>query len=616
MNKIRFALLATAASGALSIAGWAYAANNEALISQTGSDNTASINQTNAGAETSDNKFGSSTNIAAQDGELNALNITQSGDNNVIGLSGDGVDQLGANNGFDALQATDDNTIGSVQQSESTAAGADGQNYLRIKQQVGDNNVVSTVTQVTTANGNNRAILRQDGANNRYKSISQSNNGDGTNNIVLKVTGDSNGTADTLTNFAALSGANGSEITQSGTNNEIKFFITGSSNQFGAVQTNDAGGTNKVNTINITGDTNEIGISQVAHSATDDNSLQIESIIGNSNNVGASQQGYGTNSAFIDLGDSSNSNWAKLIQRNGATAKMTVHTGDYNRLSIEQYAATSTDNDAEMEVTSSDQTRSNNHVYIRQYGNAEVAKTYVTGDFNYSSIQQTASGNNATVTIVGDSNKNFTYQNDYSTDNTASISINGDSNKISSYQQDHGTDNEATIDVNGDRNTVENYQLVSSSSDMDLSIDGSDNIITSTQNNATSSSVSFDITGDSNQFEATQLLSSNDSITATIFGSTNGKGTWSAGGVAESIGLTSGYLTQSGSNNSMDLSIGTALSDSSNNLVAAWQNGDGNAIDLTISGGDFNEVAIRQQGNGNVSVVTQIGSSNIVGITQ
>jgi hypothetical protein len=43
---------------------------------------------------------------------------------------------------------------------------------------------------------------------------------------------------------------------------------------------------------------------------------------------------------------------------------------------------------------------------------------------------------------------------------------------------------------------------------------------------------------------------------------------------------------------------------------------DGNMINISITAGDSNEVAISQQGNANSSQVAQIGSMNIVGISQ
>ena len=103
MNKARLALLATAATGAIAATGLAFAANNDAFVEQNGNSNTASVNQTNAGAETQDNKLGSNTNVVLQDGSQNTLDIIQSGDGNQIGLQDSGVDQLGDGNNFEAF---------------------------------------------------------------------------------------------------------------------------------------------------------------------------------------------------------------------------------------------------------------------------------------------------------------------------------------------------------------------------------------------------------------------------------------------------------------------------------------------------------------------------------
>ena len=616
MTRIRLAVLATAATGSIAMASLAYAASNEAFIAQSGNNNAASVDQTSAGGTADRNKLGSTSDAVLQNGSSNSLDVTQSGSDNAIGLLGDGVDQTGANNSFEALQATDNNVIGSVQQIESTAAGADGINDLRIKQQVGNANTIGSVLQETSANGENRAILWQDGAGNRIKSVSQNNNGSGTNNLVIKIEGNGNGTSDTLTNYANNSGVNGSEIIQSGSDNEIKLYVTGDDNQFGATQTNLSGGINSINTLKVEGDRNELGVSQIAHSATDANTLTIQEIIGDGNSVGVSQQGYGSNTGTISLGSSSDSNWAKLIQQNGATAKITATTGDYNRLSIEQYAASTTNNDAEIEVTSSDKLRANNHLYVRQYGDGEFARTTTVGDFNYSSTQQTASGNSATVSITGNSNKNFTYQNHYAKDDQATITVTGDRNEIRSDQQDGGSGSSVAVTVAGNGNNVKNLQQVSSNDTLTVDITGQTNTISSTQNTTSASSTAFTILGDGNSFDATQMLGAGNGLSTTIYGNDNGMGAWSVGGAAASLLLDSGYLSQSGSGNALTLAIGDSGFISSSNLVATMQNGDGNMIDISITAGNSNEVAINQQGNANSSQVAQVGSMNIVGISQ
>nr|WP_319512951.1 hypothetical protein [uncultured Cohaesibacter sp.] len=599
MTKVRLALLATAATGVLTVAGLAYAANNEAYIEQSGSDNTASIDQTNSGVETTGNKFGSSTLTVRQEGDLNSINSIQSGDSNSIGLQGDGVDQLGANNEIEIWQTSDSNTIGSVQQIESTATGADGSNYLRVKQQVGDNNVVGTVTQETTADGNNRAILRQDGSNNRIKSVNQYNNGDGENNAVVRITGDSNGTNDTLTGYALESGASGSTISQSGSDNTIKLYMEGNRNQFGSNQSNTLGGANKINpneatdAIEIQGDDNQIGITQKAQQAGDINSLTLKHITGNSNNVGVSQQGWGLTTGTIELGDSSNNNAVFLQQKHGADANIKIVEGDSNRIRVKQDYASTINNDASVTITSSDMVSLNNEAYINQQGNGHFAKTTIVGDQNYSLVYQ---------------------ENGYS--NSGTDSITGDDNSVIIMQRNGSHNNIADISVNGASNDVRSWQTYSNSSDVWVNIAGDYNQVKTTQQTSDTDAIDFDIVGNSNDFDATQYDSAGSSMNIDIFGDFNGKGAWTSGGTAASVGLTAGYLSQTGVGNELNISIGSASDPSSSNLVAALQDGDSNLIDVDISEGASNEVAIQQNGNGNVSVVTQIGSSNIVGISQ
>ncbi|WP_119307503.1 beta strand repeat-containing protein [Cohaesibacter haloalkalitolerans] len=593
MTRIRLALMATAATSAIAMAGLAYAANNEAFITQQGTNNSASVDQTNTGGTADRNKLGSASDTVLQNGSSNSLDVTQSGSDNAIGLLGDGVDQTGANNGFEALQATDGNIIGSVQQIENTAAGADGANYLRIKQQVGNANIVGSVRQETTADGENRAILRQDGAGNRIKSVSQTNNGNGTNNLVVKIEGNGNGTSDTLTNYAAINGVNGSEIIQSGSDNEIKLYITGDDNQFGATQTNLSGGTNSINTLNVEGDRNELGVSQIAHSATDANTLTIQKIVGDDNNVGVSQQGWGFNTGSIDLGDSSDNNWAYLSQRNGADADITVEDGDFNRIRIFQIGASTTNHSATISIDSSDVTGVNNEAYINQRGNGHTATTTIVGDRNYSLVYQ---------------------ENGYS--NTGVNSITGDVNEVYIKQINGSHDDDASVSVTGDRNTVNSRQTTSNNDVLTVDITGQNNTISSTQNTTSGSSAEFAILGDANSFDATQMLGAGNGLTTTIYGNDNGMGTWSVGGAAASLLLDSGYLSQSGSGNTLALAIGDSGFNSSSNLVATMQNGDDNMINISITAGDSNEVAISQHGNANSSQVAQIGSMNIVGISQ
>lgn len=88
-----------------------------------------------------------------------------------------------------------------------------------------------------------------------------------------------------------------------------------------------------------------------------------------------------------------------------------------------------------------------------------------------------------------------------------------------------------------------------------------------------------------------------------------------AGDVAAIGGVYAGGLIQNGFSNTMDLDIGTAFGDASNNLFAAVQMGDFNSVTMDISGMD-NQAAISQAGSFNTAHVTQYGSSNNVGILQ
>ncbi|WP_319568632.1 beta strand repeat-containing protein [Cohaesibacter marisflavi] len=601
MNKIRFGLLAATAMGLLSV-GYAYAAGgNEAFVEQTGDANSVSLDQSSG----ENNTLGSSADAASQVGNKNTLTVTQSGDSNEIGLVGSGFDQVGSNNTAQIEQTSNGNSVGSILQDENTASGAYGKNFLKIEQGVGDGNKVNTVAQTTTVSGKNVAKLVMKGAGNTIDTVSQTNDANvqtDVNTVNVYIDGNSNGTAGSLSGYALGAGAISSEISQSGSNNEAKLTINGNDNQFGVTQENVNGGSNSLQTLQLQGNRNELGVVQTTGDPNDANSLTINKIKGDDNNVGVSQTGWGNNVGTISLGETSNSSNGNLIslsQKDGADADIVVYTGDYNDVYVSQSGASTIRHNAKVSITSSAiGAGPNNEVIVLQGGNGLEAETTILGDLNYSRTYQA------------------------SVANTASTYIDGDANYVNTVQKNSAQHNNLVVDVDGGRNTVNASQANGHTrySDTKISIEGDSNEIVSLQSNSSYSTATVNVTGSFNDFDVKQIGNSafsfpdNNSLTLTVTGDSNGDtGIFSgvASSVAGSASLSSGQLTQHGINNVASFTI-----DSNNSLVAMLQEGDDNNSTVDISGGDYNEVAIYQNGAGNTSIVTQSGSNNNVGISQ
>lgn len=102
-----------------------------------------------------------------------------------------------------------------------------------------------------------------------------------------------------------------------------------------------------------------------------------------------------------------------------------------------------------------------------------------------------------------------------------------------------------------------------------------------------------------------------NTLAAAITGDFNGGPLGSSfTGAAKSIGMRPGTLTQSGFNNSMNLTV-----NGSHNLFAFAQIGSGNVLHGSVTG-HSNQAAVLQSGNNNHAVFSQNGTGNLVSITQ
>lgn len=79
--------------------------------------------------------------------------------------------------------------------------------------------------------------------------------------------------------------------------------------------------------------------------------------------------------------------------------------------------------------------------------------------------------------------------------------------------------------------------------------------------------------------------------------------------------LVPGQIIQSGKGNSITMNVGLTNPSSSNNLFAFSQKGESNQI-LGSANGNFNQAVVVQAGVGNFTKFSQIGSYNIIGISQ
>lgn len=255
-------------------------------------------------------------------------------------------------------------------------------------------------------------------------------------------------------------------------------------------------------------------------------------------------------------------------------------------------------------------------------------------------LVQTGRDNRATLVQTGDGNVTRAFA-QIGIGNRGAIDILGDSNRVELGQT--GT-NVANIDIIGDTNAVDLGQVGGAGADIDMF--GNDNRVSVTQfsvfggNEATirigtatragnGNSVSFDqlalgtssnildveIDGGNNVLGISQTktgLGGENEISARIAGS--GNNAFSAFSQGVPGGLVPSQLIQSGSGNSMELTVG-GLSPSNDNRFAFSQDGTGNSIEATIDGAG-NQAAIWQIGMANRAILTQNGPGNFASIMQ
>jgi hypothetical protein len=250
---------------------------------------------------------------------------------------------------------------------------------------------------------------------------------------------------------------------------------------------------------------------------------------------------------------------------------------------------------------------------------------------NASSLVQLGTGNGSTITVSGSTNQYGVRQNGMG-NFALGVVISGNSNSVGIHQivdgnivtlaPVNGSFNDIGIQQNGNTN-VANVNATASQSRLWLKEQGNSNNVTANQSGAWNV-INTNITGNSNRLNILQsgnnvAQASASTITVTVTGHNNNNPALSlttfsgpAAGVATAASIAQGDLFQSGLTNSLSVTV----TNSDNNAFAFRQTGNNNAISHAISGGVSNQIAVWQNGNGNSSVTSQVGSFNIIGITQ
>jgi len=402
--------------------------NNEAYLDQTGNGgHSASIDQSGG----SYNQAGSATlNVTQQNRSAgnppngNTLTIEQSGSYNAVGL----VTVPGRNSGFFQLQqgldsrnsatvtqSSDSNTIGWI--SQVAGFGSTTGNTLTSTQKGGDGNIINSISQDRTDNGDGHvahtASITQNGTDNFIDRVLQTGSG---NDATLAIEGDNNG-GGALTGLAIVGAENSSAI-QQGTSNQLGFAITGGSdNQFGFRQN---GTGNEALGLAILGNFNELGVDQSGTT----NTVSLATINGNDNVIGFMQNG----------------------TSNVASATV-AGSGNNNEFGIAQ---TGTTNDATVNITGSDNgARSTFGLFgvaasvggtnglVEQYGMSNIALLNITGDNNAFALAQgsaVADGDNNSITGTVNGNNNAAAVSQSGSNNIAVFAQTGNGNSAGIIQ--------------------------------------------------------------------------------------------------------------------------------------------------------------------------------------
>jgi hypothetical protein len=443
------------------------------------------------------------------------------------------------------------------------------------------------ITRFTQDGGSNSATVSQDGQANQagtgiYPSYNDIHQGGDNNTLDISQTG--------YGNQVAGSGLNEGHVYQSGDQNDATVTQNGRGNLVSRIYQNDnSGGT-------ATDPTNVLTINQSGATY-----LQYEH-------------------STPSLGPSTNYNYSP---NSVVSVTQTNPGGTVNTLTLTQTGSTFHQANQIMRVEQNgtdnagsvtQDGRRNFLLSLDQLGDGNAATVglhgYGNGDpsTGLTSTSVTAAafdvGSHAAVVGLGQAT---VYQN--GTGNTATYSATGNSNRYALSQTDDsngingvvsGDNNQAAVSQWGGSSNTADFLQYGNSNDLGIAQDGGSNIAT------------VNVMGNSNALGSDQVGNGN-MLTATFTGNSNGVGTFGAGGVAGILEASSTDLTQGNVlQNSTGASLGNDITydvTGNSNLFAFAQIGGDNSITGTV-GSNSNQVAVLQTGTGNDTVFTQTGGNN------
>lgn len=432
-------VLSTASALAL-LTGAAWAGSNDAYLDQQGSHNNASIDQSDG----THNKAGSAANPITQirndayapSNKFNTLSIVQSGSSNSVGLGtnsnpfgyGYGVYQnenyiLNSVNSIqrnviDIKQTSNGNSVGAISQYTATDH---GDNSLSIKQGGNGGNNIGSISQYRTQGNSNLAYVNQSGSNNNITSMQQYDVNLGTaNKMYITQSGNNNGNGH-LTGAAAATGAQSSTLIQGAPhsggvahgliNSYASLNISGNNNQFGITQLGDGwNNSDTVGSVSISGNNNQLGIYQKGNG----NVVALADISGASNNIGIQQTGddnlatavvaQSGNKLYARQTDDSNNIYAKIDGNNNGTGLFSDAGVAALASSNGLYSGDVFQDTGSQKMTLKITGNSNQFAFLQTGGLLNTVSATVTGSSNQAVGVQDGASNKATLTQGGSSN--------------------------------------------------------------------------------------------------------------------------------------------------------------------------------------------------------------------
>ncbi len=451
----------------------------------------------------------------------------------------------------------------------------------------------------------------------------------------------------TITSGYAFADSNKANVTQSGNSNSAEVNqLGGRFNTTNATQTNDTDSASNTLTVTQSGGYSTVNRAvQNSELGTGSNEAVITQQTGNVNRVVNLKQTVnadGSNSATI-LEDGGNNRIDRVTQNNTGPLANTISVSIVGAANGSTYLPETTPSGTswiqqQLSGYAAASTASNGT--LLQDGTGNDISLSITGDHNQFGVTQKGTNSLSALAIDGSDNQLGVYQESTAAGpNSLTIAaINGDDNNIGAYQYGANTGT-INLDTTSNRNTVLLHQSGDNTGTVSIS-NGSDNSISLVQDGTNSADIAVarsfneiyatqigtnlldaDVEGNFNNFTINQttpngtLIGAQNELTLSVYGNSNGLRSW-RGNVAHDVGLTAGTLTQTGLDNTATISVGSSSSFSANNVLALAQIGDSNSIAIDISAGNSNQVAISQTGDSNSSSVTQVGSDNVVGISQ